>query len=130
MPPTDFRRACYARGALLASVIVGLAACSTGAKRGHDPAAASPYPQSWIKRQIASYEAGTAREVSAVAGKFFAEGTPLYLIPSPCCDQFDYLYTVEGRVFCAPSGGLAGRGDGKCPAGLVPRSPASRARPE
>jgi hypothetical protein len=112
-------------------LIVVLAACSSGPRRERDAHGSSPYPAPWIKQQIASFEhGGAARDGSAVAGKFFAEGAPLYLIRSPCCDQFDYLYTAEGRVFCAPSGGFAGHGDGKCPDGLVSGSPPSRARIE
>jgi hypothetical protein len=116
--------------ALFASLIVSLAACASGSEQDPANGSASPYSKSWIQEQIASFETGTARGRSAVAGKYFAQGTALYLIRSPCCDRFDYLYTVEGRVFCAPSGGLAGHGDGKCPAGLATASPVSRARTE
>jgi len=42
------------------------------------------------------------------------DGKPAYLISSPCCDMFNYLYDPDGNVLCAPSGGFAGAGDGPC----------------
>ena len=41
-------------------------------------------------------------------------GEKAFLVTSPCCDQFNYLYDKNGRVLCAPSGGITGRGDGRC----------------
>ena len=38
----------------------------------------------------------------------------VYLISSNCCDQYNYLYDKNCNVICAPTGGLTGRGDGRC----------------
>lgn len=38
-----------------------------------------------------------------------------FYIISPCCDQYNYLYDINGTPLCAPSGGISGAGDGKCP---------------
>ena len=38
----------------------------------------------------------------------------VYLFSSDCCDQYNYLYDKDCNVICAPSGGIAGRGDGRC----------------
>jgi hypothetical protein len=41
-------------------------------------------------------------------------GRQAYLLMSPCCDLVNHLYSADGRFLCAPSGGLTGRGDGRC----------------
>lgn len=38
-----------------------------------------------------------------------------YYITSNCCDQYNYLYTENCDILCAPDGGLTGNGDGNCP---------------
>ena len=38
----------------------------------------------------------------------------VYFFSSNCCDQFNYLYDKDCKVICAPSGGITGRGDGRC----------------
>ena len=38
-----------------------------------------------------------------------------YYITSDCCDQFNYLYTENCDILCAPDGGITGNGDGNCP---------------
>jgi hypothetical protein len=38
----------------------------------------------------------------------------VYLFSSDCCDQYNYVYDKDCNVICAPSGGIAGRGDGRC----------------
>lgn len=39
----------------------------------------------------------------------------VYYVLSPCCDQFNYLYDLNGNIICAPDGGFSGRGDEQCP---------------
>ena len=39
----------------------------------------------------------------------------VYLFSSNCCDQYNYLYDKNCTIICAPSGGITGKGDGKCP---------------
>ena len=38
----------------------------------------------------------------------------VYLAMGDCCDQYDQVYTSDCSLLCAPSGGLTGKGDGKC----------------
>jgi len=38
-----------------------------------------------------------------------------YYITSDCCDQYNYLYTENCEIVCAPDGGITGNGDGNCP---------------
>jgi hypothetical protein len=39
----------------------------------------------------------------------------VYLAVADCCDQYNYVYDENCNLFCAPSGGITGKGDGKCP---------------
>ena len=98
--------------------VIALTACTSTAVRDSTPSGPSPYAADWVEHQIAGFEAGD--ENNPVDGKVVFGGTSLYLIHSPCCDRFDYLYTADGRVFCAPSGGFTGGGDRKCPPGIGP----------
>ena len=43
------------------------------------------------------------------------KGKKVYLYTAPCCDQFNVLYDDKCKVICSASGGITGRGDGKCP---------------
>ena len=101
-------------------VVAALTACASGSAREAAPSGPSPYDAEWVKHEIAGFEAG--EEKSRVGGKVVFNTTSPYLIHSPCCDLFNYLYTTDGAVFCAPSGGFAGSGDRKCPAGIGPVS--------
>lgn len=74
----------------------------------------SPYSARWVRQQVRLYELPTNETPSRVSRKLTYSGKPAYLIPSPCCDKFDYLYDSKGAILCAPSGGFTGRGDGSC----------------
>lgn len=39
---------------------------------------------------------------------------PAYLISAGCCDQYITLIDGQCKYICAPSGGITGKGDGKC----------------
>lgn len=106
-------RVCVTLGPMLL-----LVACSSS-NGLHD---AGPYSARWVKRQINLYETPTKQASSQVTRKLIYAGMPAYLIPSPCCDKFDYLYDARGVVLCAPSGGFTGRGDGSCPEALGTRA--------
>ena len=101
-----------------AFALVALLAACTSHSAKDSPSGPSPYAPEWVKDQIAGFESGATE--NRVFGKVVFDGASLYLIDSPCCDLYNYLYTVEGKVFCAPTGGFAGGGDRKCPPGLGP----------
>ena len=90
--------------------IVLLLGCSSSSVRY-----VGPYSAKWVKQQIRAYEMPTNEAASQVTRKVIYAGMPAYLIPSPCCDKYDYLYDPRGVILCAPSGGFTGRGDGSCP---------------
>lgn len=91
------------------SLIVLLLGCSSGRSVRY----VSSYSARWVKQQINAYEMRTQVSTS-VTRKVIYEGKPAYLIPSPCCDKFDYIYDSKGVILCAPSGGFASGGDGSC----------------
>ena len=51
----------------------------------------------------------------AEVDEYLYNGKKVYLFNADCCDQFYTLVDSACNTLCAPSGGLAGRGDGKCP---------------
>ena len=40
----------------------------------------------------------------------------VYLVKPDCCDQYEEVYSSDCSKICAPSGGITGKGDGKCSA--------------
>jgi hypothetical protein len=51
----------------------------------------------------------------AFIARYDYAGQVVYYVPPRCCDVFGDLYNEAGKVICHPDGGLAGRGDGRCP---------------
>ena len=49
--------------------------------------------------------------------EYFYDGQRVYSIENPpvCCDQLFYIINYNCEEVCAPSGGLGGNGDGRCP---------------
>ena len=46
------------------------------------------------------------------------QGKPAFYVVEDCCDRMNTLHDGAGYARCAPTGGIAGRGDGRCPAPL------------
>ena len=47
--------------------------------------------------------------------KWEVDSKTYFYITADCCDQFNYLYTTNCEIVCAPDGGFSGNGDGNCP---------------
>lgn len=43
------------------------------------------------------------------------QGKHVFLFTADCCDQYNILFDENCKGICAPSGGIIGKGDGKCP---------------
>ena len=43
------------------------------------------------------------------------KGKRVYLVTADCCDFYNVVYDENCGRICAPSGGIAGTGDGQCP---------------
>ena len=50
----------------------------------------------------------------ATVYRYWYNNKYVYLFSSDCCDQYNYLFDKDCNLICAPSGGITGRGDGKC----------------
>ena len=74
----------------------------------------------WLRIRLADYDAqpGSAAPRAVYAVRY-GDGTA-YLTKAGCCDQLDPLVDARGVLVCHPSGGITGRGDGKCPVPLPP----------
>jgi hypothetical protein len=98
----------YARVLLtiLLSVIVG-AVTAEGDENASLP--------SWLAGKIATMQSGPLGPPAQV-WRYRYKNKIVYYIPSTqCCDRYSTLYDADGAVLCAPDGGFAGTGDGRCP---------------
>lgn len=68
-----------------------------------------------IKRIVADARknepAGTPEKID----EYLYKGERVFLFTAPCCDQYNTVYDMKCNPVCAPSGGITGKGDGKCP---------------
>ncbi len=49
------------------------------------------------------------------------EGKRAFYVVEGCCDRMNTLHDAAGYAQCAPTGGITGKGDRRCPAPLPPR---------
>ena len=70
---------------------------------------------SCIQQKINELKSMSQGNPPAKITEYEYEGKKVYLLTKPCCDQFNELYDNNCNYMCAPSGGLTGKGDGKCP---------------
>lgn len=71
-------------------------------------------PPACILEKIEEIKKDAKWNPPAEINEYEFNGKTAYLITSNCCDQFNSLVDGDCNVICAPSGGLAGKGDGKC----------------
>ena len=69
----------------------------------------------WVTTQIAQFQKAPVGNPPQSIWQYEYNGNIVYYIPSQCCDQFSQLYDADGKLLCAPDGGISGKGDGKCP---------------
>ena len=82
----------------------------------HDPKELTPAMRREVQRLAQDPQAVTNMPISRVQYL----GKEAFLVTSPCCDQFNYLYDQAAKVLCAPTGGFAGQGDGRCKGPISP----------
>ncbi len=68
-----------------------------------------------MKDLIAEFESEPVGNPPQSIWRYEYKSQIVYYVPAQCCDMFSTLYDADGEVICAPSGGIDGRGDGKCP---------------
>jgi hypothetical protein len=96
--------------------VVLISVLSIGATLSHaqENTASTPLPD-WLAARIAGYEAKSVREEPIEIWRILHKGQPAYYFVSPCCDQYNPLFSATGQQLCSPSGGIVGSGDGRCP---------------
>jgi uncharacterized protein DUF6970 len=98
---------------------VALAGCgATGSGAGPGKAAVPAA----ITALIHELESQPVANPPASVASYEYAGQVVYYVPPRCCDIFGDLYDAAGQVICHPDGGLAGRGDGRCPDFLTQRA--------
>lgn len=63
----------------------------------------------WLDDLVASFE----DDRGFLLSEYRYGGRTVYLVEPPCCDRFTDLYDASGALIAHPSGGIAGRGDGR-----------------
>lgn len=69
----------------------------------------------WLEKKCMHYDSPTDNRQPLIVWKLSHQKQEVYYIVSPCCDEYNYLYDLNGTPICAPTGGISGKGDGKCP---------------
>ena len=90
-----------------AVVLAGCGAAPSGAQQNPVPAA--------VTALIHDLESQPVANPPAYVARYDYAGHDVYYVPPRCCDIFSDLYNADGQVICHPDGGLAGKGDGRCP---------------
>ena len=67
-----------------------------------------------VQHRIDSIKAELKWNPPAEVNEYVYDGKPVFLFTSNCCDQLIILLDGNCNYICAPSGGYAGKGDGKC----------------
>lgn len=68
-----------------------------------------------LKAKIAELQAKPKGNPSYTIWQYKWRGQRVYIVSETCCDQYKTVYDACFNVLCAPSGGLSGKGDGRCP---------------
>jgi hypothetical protein len=105
-PPAKMRKSIIFPAILLAA----LASAQPAISDGQDPIELTPAMLREIQRLAQDPLAITNMPILRVQYL----GKDAFLVTSPCCDLFNYLYDQTAKVLCAPTGGIAGQGDGRC----------------
>ena len=69
---------------------------------------------SCIQARIAEIKKQPRWNPPAQVEEYRFEGKRVFLFSSNCCDQYNVIYDKNCAYICAPSGGITGKGDGKC----------------
>lgn len=68
-----------------------------------------------IEQKIRELQQQPKQNPAAEVREYRYQGRRVYTITAACCDQFNSVYDECLNVICAPSGGITGKGDGRCP---------------
>jgi hypothetical protein len=79
----------------------------------HCRKAVAPLP-SCIDEEIKAAKAKLKANPPITITEYEYKGQRVYFISSECCDQYNRVVNAQCELICAPSGGITGKGDGKC----------------
>ena len=85
---------------------------------------AAPKPQlnttvPWLQAKIWEFQSQPVTNPPRTVSKEVYNGKTVYYIAPVCCDIPSQLFDEDGKLICYPSGGITGRGDGKCASFVV-----------
>jgi len=92
-------------------ILIGLVFLNTGCENSNLTIDAP----NCIENEIKKIKNEAVRNPPAQVWQWEADGQIYYYITSDCCDQYNYLYTNNCDIICAPDGGITGLGDRNCP---------------
>jgi hypothetical protein len=94
--------------------LVAFAGCSSpGVQQPATPTPSENPP--WVDELITKFQSEPVGNPPQSIWRYEYKGQTVYFVPQQCCDMFSTLYDANGAQICAPDGGIAGQGDGKCP---------------
>jgi hypothetical protein len=67
-----------------------------------------------IQEKINALKEAPKSNPPAQVDAYLYHGEVVYGFNRPCCDQYYEVYDKDCNFICAPSGGITGKGDGKC----------------
>ena len=85
------------------------------------PLSKSENPQ-WVNQTIEKFKSEPVGNPPQSIWKYEYKGQTVFYVPPQCCDFFSSLFDANGKLICAPDGGLTGRGDGRCSDFLTART--------
>jgi hypothetical protein len=65
----------------------------------------------WVDEPFNSVQPDAPMQID----EYIYNGKHVFLFTAQCCDRYNVAYDDQCNAVCAPSGGLTGKGDGKCP---------------
>ena len=80
----------------------------------------------FVDKLISQFESGPKKNPPGSIWRYNYKGLVVYYVSPSCCDIPSELYDSDGILICAPDGGIAGDGDGKCPDFFHARTEESR----
>lgn len=99
---------------IFALIAISLFLCACNVPAPIDQKDQNATPQ-WVSSLIKEAQSQPIGTKPTEIRKCIYQGDTVYHVISPCCDNYNYLYSTDNKTICAPDGGITGKGDGKCP---------------
>jgi len=68
----------------------------------------------WLDQLIKQYESEPVGSPPLSIWRYDYKDQIVYFVSARCCDIYSTLFDADGNILCAPDGGIAGAGDGRC----------------